>query len=147
MCFSDKKNRGFTLIELMVVVAIIAILAAIALPAYNSYVMRSKLTTAQNALANYYVKMEQYFQDNRTYGAGTCGAPVPTSVDSKYFSVTCVSTATTYTATATGIVGSGVENFVFTVDESNIRKTTSVPTGWALPATSCWVTNKGGVCA
>jgi len=57
-----KKQRGFTIIELMIAVAIIAILAAIALPAYNDYIQRGKLTEAFTGLADFRVRMEQFYQ-------------------------------------------------------------------------------------
>ena len=68
-----RASRGFTLIELMIVVGIIAILAAIAIPSYSEYVRRSRITEAVSALSGMRVQMEQYFQDNRTY-AGACAS-------------------------------------------------------------------------
>ena len=65
-----RTQRGFTLIELMVTVAIIAVLAAIAVPNYRDYVTRGKLVEASAGLSDARVKMEQYFQDNRTYPGG-----------------------------------------------------------------------------
>ena len=53
------RAEGFTLLELMIAVAIVAILAAIALPSYSDYIKRAKLVEAQNALADFRVKMEQ----------------------------------------------------------------------------------------
>src|SRR5512134_3336241 len=122
------QQRGFTIIELMITVAIIAILAAVALPAYNDYVQRSKLVEAFTALSDFRVRMEQFYQDNRRYdgaGLGNCGATAP---NSKYFTFGClavtVAPATTpqaYTVTATGIANQGLTNFVYTINESNVR--------------------------
>ena len=71
------RARGFTLIELMIVVGIMAILASIAIPSYSEYVRRSRITEAVSALSGMRVKMEQYFQDNRTYAGACAAAPSP----------------------------------------------------------------------
>ena len=147
---------GFTLIELMIVVAIIAILAAIAVPIYSNYITRSKLTEAQDNLSTLRVAMEQYFQDNRQYTpasssstASTCGVSMPTATTgsagagmAKYFSYSCTATASTYTITATGNTGTPTANFAFTIDNNNNRGTTSA-NGWYTVPASCWVTSKG----
>lgn len=139
--------KGFTLIEVMITVAIVAILAAIAVPSYTEYVRRGQLSEAMNALSDYRVKMEQFFQDNRTYvgtGLGTCGA-TPSGGLTK-FTLTCAAnTATTYTATATGNSGTLTDGFIYTVDQTNAKKTTGAPSGWTLNS-SCWITKKGGTC-
>ena len=136
-----RAARGFTIIELMIAVAIVAILAAVALPAYNDYVTRGKIQEATSALSAMRVKIEQYYQDQRTY-VGACQpgtvAPLPTGL--KYFAVSCtIPDASHYTVTATGA------GFTFTIDEANTRATTAVPTGWTTNA-SCWVSRKGGIC-
>jgi type IV pilus assembly protein PilE len=141
---------GFTLIELMIVVAIVAILAAIALPAYSDYVTRSKLTEAQNGLATYRVSMEQWYQDHRNYGDTDCGVVLP-ATSFKYFTLTCKPTVTGgsvqgYTATLAGIAGTGVAEFQFTIDNANNRATPAAPAGWGPTSTTCWIVRKGGGC-
>ena len=70
-----NKQSGFTLIELMIVVAIVGILATIAYPSYTDYVIRGRIPDATSGLAAKRVQMEQFFQDNRTYvGAPACAA-------------------------------------------------------------------------
>lgn len=149
------QQRGFTVIELLIVIAIISILAAVALPAYNDYVQRSKLVEAFTALSDFRVRMEQFYQDNRRYdgvgGLGNCGAKSP---DSKYFTFGCVAAtvapATTpqnYTVTATGVANQGLTNFVYTINESNVRATTTLGAGWkGAPNPACWVRRKDGTC-
>lgn len=141
-----KKQSGFTLIELMITVAIIGILSAIALPAYRDYVTRGKLAEAYAQLADMRIKMEQYFQDNRTYtGACQAGTTAPPPAG-RYFTYDCnIPTATTFTVTATGVAAEGTSGFVFTINESNARATTSVPSGWTSNA-NCWVRTKSGDC-
>ncbi len=83
--------RGFTLVELLVVMAIVAILAAIAIPSYSAYVQRSRIIEATSSLADFRVRMEQFFLDNRRYTAGAaCGIADPTSTGSESFDVKCV---------------------------------------------------------
>lgn len=138
----NKHNAGFTLIELMIVLAVMGILAAIVFPNYQEYAVRSKITHATSNLADKRVRIEQFFQDNRTYvGSPGCAADTTTS---PYFNFSCpVETATTYTLRA---VGKGpMTGFTYTVDQSNAKATTSVPAGWEISAT-CWVTRKGGAC-
>lgn len=133
-------NRGFTLIELMVVVAIIGIISAIAVPSYTNYVKQGKAAEATSNLANLRIQLEQYYQDNRTYVGGQC-AP---ATGAKYFTYTC-STAlslTGYTLQAAGKASEKMGNFNFTVDQNNAK--TSSFDGSA--TANCWLTSKGGSC-
>ena len=145
-----KQSRGFTVIELMIAVAIIAILAAIALPIYNDYTQRAKITEAFTAMGDFRVRMEQFYQDNRRYdGAGLngCGVAGP---NSQYFTFVCapgLAPSQTYTITATGIANQGLTNFVYSLNEQNVRATTSLGTGWTgAPNAACWVRRKDGSC-
>jgi type IV pilus assembly protein PilE len=145
-----KQQRGFTLVELLIVMAILGILTAIALPAYNDYTQRAKLTEAFTALSDFRVRMEQFYQDNRRYdGAGLngCGVAAP---NSKYFTFVCapgLAPSQTYTITATGIANQGLTNFVYTLNETNVRATTTLGTGWSgAPNAACWVRRKDGSC-
>lgn len=146
------RYRGFTVIEVMIAVAIVALLAALALPSYRDYILRGKLVDAHNALADFRVRQEQFYQDNRRYdggGLGGCGAAAPTS---KYFTFTCVPAAApaqTYLATATGIAGEGMGGFMFTVNQANARNTVvtapASSNGWSSNA-GCWVRAKANLC-
>lgn len=142
-----KTQKGFTLIELLIVIAVIGILAAVALPSYSDYITRGKIPDATSGLASKRVKMEQFFQDNRTYvGAPDC---VADTTASEYFDFSCsvAATATTYTLQAAG--KASMAGFAYTINEAGARATTTTPPastkGWAGNA-ACWVTKKGGVC-
>jgi type IV pilus assembly protein PilE len=73
--------RGFTLLELMIVVAIVAILSAIAYPSYNKYVIRTHRVAAAGCLTQYSNYMERFYTTNQSYSATNAGvaanAPVP----------------------------------------------------------------------
>lgn len=141
-------SRGFTLIEVMITVAIIGILAAIAIPSYRDYVLRGQLVEAHNALSAMRANMERHFQDNRSYETVN-GFTSPCRVDEARrtagsFLLTCLDadlTATTFRLTATG---SGPTNgFTFTVDHQNTRRTPGVGAGWT-QCTTGWTTKKSG---
>jgi type IV pilus assembly protein PilE len=145
MNLDAPKQHGFTLIELMVVVAIVAILTTVAYPSYQDYITRGQLAEGTSTAADMRVRMEQYFQDNRTYvGAPICTTP-PAAPAVKYFTFACAPTATTYTITATGT--GTTTGFVYTVNQSNLRRTTGVKTGWGTAPLDCWVIRKGGGCS
>lgn len=142
-----KLQRGVTLIELMITVAIIGILAAVAVPAYNEYVTRGRIPEATSSLSTMRVRLEQYYQDNRHYGstASACGVANPTSAN---FTYSCNwgagATNQTFTATATG--SGPMTGFTYTINQNNERRTTVVPTGWGTATINCWVVKKGGAC-
>jgi type IV pilus assembly protein PilE len=147
----DSGVKGFTLIELMIVVAIVAILAAIALPSYSDYVKRGKIPEATNALADLRVKAEQYFQDNPAHSyVGFAGTTPCTTTSLKNFTISCgagagVPTATTYTITATGT--GAMTGFGYTINQANAKTTSSVPTDWLAPSpNNCWAMRKEGSC-
>ena len=144
-----RPSQGFTLIELMITVAIVAILAAIAIPNYRNYVIRGQLVDATQGLAAVRANMERYYQDNRSY-LPVAPFPVPcnaTIIPAGNFDITCAATAApdTFTATAVGARGA-VLGFTFTVDQNDNQATTVAPP--APPAfQSCltaWVTKTGG---
>jgi len=95
-----RKTKGFTLIELMIVLVIAAIILGLAYPSYVSYVRKSKRGDAQQALMNWSVNQEIWRSNHPTY-AGTGDLPAPTS---DYYAFTLVGnpTATSFTLQAQG---------------------------------------------
>lgn len=143
---ASRRTAGFTLIEVMITVAIVGILAAVAIPAYSDYVTRGKIPEATSALAGMRINLEQYYQDNRSYAsaAGGCGVASPSSQN---FTYACNLGATdqSYTVTATGVAGRGMDGFVYTINHAGAR-TSTMSTKWGGATANCWVTQKGGGC-
>ncbi len=137
---NTDKQGGFTLIEIMVTVAIVAILTAIAVPNYAAYVQRGKIAEAIANLAAMRVVAEQAFLDNNGSYLDTSGNfPCTPSGSATYFSYACTAAATTYTIKATGVAGQGMSGYTYTIDQANNRQTTAFPNATGLPA-SCWYT-------
>ena len=152
-----RTFAGFTLLEVMITVVIVGILASIALPSYNYFITRSRITEATNTLSNMRTQMEKWFMDHRSYddGTGKCGieAPVPNLIatynadTNNKFAIDCPAVAqSTYRLRATG--AGTMSGFVYEVNEQNVKKTTGLPGGWTLPSPStCWVLRKDGSCS
>ena len=152
------RASGFTLIEIMIAIVVVGILTAIALPAYNEFVMRSRIVDGTAAMNDFRTRMEQFFQDNRTYSAGgaVCGVatppapPAPGHDPNAAFDLTCGgASATDYALTAAGRASKGMGAFTYTLTIAAgvvTRATTTVPAGWTSSAT-CWVTRKSGECS
>jgi len=132
---------GFTLIELVIAMAIVALLAAVAIPAYNDFSNRSKLAEGMSNLSSMRLQMEQFYQDNRTYSgaAGACSIP---NFNGNDFSYACVSaTPTTYTWTATSLSGLGAGQYKYTIDQNGTRATLKF--NGAVSASQCWEVRSG----
>jgi type IV pilus assembly protein PilE len=129
------SNRGFTLVEIIMVIAIIAIIGAFALPAYQNNVMKSRRVDAQGALMGLANAMERYYSQNNTYENATLGNAgifpdqSPLDGSTKYYNIALASaTATAYTATATPI-GSQAGDGQLSLDSTGTREWNSLDDG------------------
>lgn len=147
--------RGFTLIEIMIVVAIIAILAAFAIPQYRDYVLRGQLIEASNGLSAMSADMERYYQDNRTYqpaGVAPNERTPPCQLPEERrrfgtFTISCTGTLNdaVYTLRADG-EGPTV-GFRFEVNQQGQKTTPRIGvTGWGTPGSQCWILRRGQAC-
>ena len=138
-----KKQTGFTLIELMIVVAIVAILAAIALPAYNKYTARSKFTEVVTATNGVKQQVELCIYDKGTKtgcNSGTNGAGWKIGAAGDYatqYLATITVADGQITAAAQATNGLGSSTFILTPDTTGAAGQVK----WAVNATSTCKTN------
>ncbi len=131
------KQQGFTLIELMITVAIVAILAAIAYPSYTTQVQKTRRADAQAALSHAALAMEACRADRATYTG--CALPRAASEDGHYeLTAAITGGGRSYTLTATPAAGSPQTNDAactsLTLDSRSVRG----HTGSASSAEVCW---------
>lgn len=135
-----QNSSGFTLVELMIVVAIIAILAAIALPSYQSYIQKTNRSDATVSLLQLVHAMEQHFTENSSYTGATLGSTGIYSDTSSngYYSLTISAlTSSSYTLKATPVAGGpqagDSECGTYTIDSTNLKSVSG-----SLGASGCW---------
>lgn len=138
-----KRSAGFTLVEILVSLAIVGILTAVALPAYNDYVTRARLSEVFTALGAAQPAAEQFWSNTRSYAGFDAVASFPATTANFSYALSDAS-ASAYTVTATGL--GRMDGFVYTIDQNGNRATTASPDGWGT-STSCWVDRRGGTCS
>ena len=132
------RSLGFTLLEVMIVCAIVAILAAIAYPSYNSSVQKSRRAEAKTALLGVASQMERWSTEKSTYATATLGTSgvFANHSENSYYNLSLTNlTATTYTARAapTG-AQTGDPCGTFTYTEQGIKSVT----GGTWTTAQCW---------
>ena len=135
-----KRMRGFTLIELMVVVAIVGILAAIAYPSYSSYVRKSKRATAQAALMDLASKQQTYLLDRRSYASATTeaqlnaiGFSTPSEISADYAFGCPTANCTGISFTAQAVPSAALQGFgeqTLTIDNAGVRTPANTSGYW-----------------
>ena len=146
------RTKGFTLIELMIVVAIIAITAAIAYPGYQDYVVRSNRAVAKAELLEVAAKQEHFFLNNKTYAATLAQLAYPMDGAGAYFidreGVSTLAAGATGIYTITLVVPANGLNFTVTATGVNTQLLRDVACGaltlndrgarTSLNAAICW---------
>lgn len=123
------KHKGFTLIELMIVVAILGLLVAVGLPSYRDSVERSERSLAQAGVLSVSTALEQYYAENNTYKGATMAViahPVNVPLDSltpKYkLSLSIPSTGKTYTIRAKPVAANTGNTMAYTLNSIGRKK-------------------------
>ena len=144
-----RRAQGFTLIELIIAIAIIGILMGIVLPSYRTYVLRGRVSEALAGLSAGAAGMERWFQDNRSYNDPNNATGCPLGIafpTSQNFTFACspAPTASSYAIQATG--RASMLNFQYQVDQAGNHTTVSLPSGWTGAGSNCWVIKPDGSC-
>ena len=152
---TSRRSRGFTLIELMIVVSIVTVLAMIAIPSYNSQIRKSRRSEAKSALLDLAAREERFMSTNGAYTADgkLLGYPAsgwPQTLASGFYNISVsnvaagtAGTATTagaaatftVTANATGAQAKDTQCLALLVDQTGAQ--TSTGTG-GTASTGCW---------
>lgn len=151
---AGARTRGFTLIELMITVAIVAVLAGLAYPSYTSYIKRGQRSNAQQALNEAAQFMQRYYSANNAYDRALGDTAKATNSDdtrlpanlrqspkegTKAYDISVSTDRYTYTLTATRTTGGPMADDVcgnFTLTHTGLKGLASAATGQTVA--TCW---------
>jgi type IV pilus assembly protein PilE len=140
----DSLQTGFSLVELMVALAIAAFIAAFAVPSYRDHALRGQLPEMSSALQLGALRLEEYYQDHRSYrNDKVCGVVLPTS-DRFILSCTSPLDGQSFLLTATG--SGALDRFAYTIDHQGQTRTITLPEGWGSTPRDCWILKRGTTC-
>ena len=148
---SFSKQRGFTLIELMIAVVIVGVLAAVALPSYTEYMNRGKRADAQTQLMAAKLWMERNYSANLRYDNTTTAGTAPAGFSAQPFTKSPTEGSTNYTISLTAVArnsytltatrtGSMSNDACgnFTLDNNDTRDIANKPSGSTKTVADCW---------
>ncbi len=139
--------EGFSLIEVMVALAIAAIIAVFTVPSYRDHVLRSRIPEATSGLLLTGMRLEQHYQDHRSYAnaARGCGIALPPAGQFT-FNCTVPADGQSFLLSATGRGDGSMASFGYTLDHRGAQRTTALPTDWGTVPADCWIEKRQASC-
>ncbi len=133
-----KHNRGWTLLELMIVLLVVAVLTAIAYPSYNDYLVKSRRGDGKALLYQAAQRQQQFYTVNNAYtdSVGTGGLDISGTSNEGYYTLSISATATTYTLTAEPVAPQTADAYCGQLTLSHIG--VKGISGTASSADDCW---------
>jgi type IV pilus assembly protein PilE len=143
---SSSSPQGFSLIELMIALAIAAIIAAVAIPGYRDHMLRAHIPEATSTLSALAMRLEQHYQDNQAYSnVNGCAITMPTD---DFFTFECAANdgGQSFLLKASGKSTGAMADFVFTLDQNGNAMTTKLPAAWGRAPFNCWINKRSSTC-
>lgn len=132
----------------MIALAIATIIAVFTIPSYRDHVLRSRIPEATSGLLLTGMRLEQHYQDHRSYAAAAtaaCGVTMPPNGQFT-FNCTVPPDGQSFALTATGRGDGSMAGFGYTLDHLGAQRTTALPADWGRAPVDCWVEKKRAEC-